>query len=217
MVFWHSSQSQAVSPCNIVSCRRLRILVPQILCFSSLLQQLNHLLCFICHRIETWTRRKDEEDSRPEDKYGRKKSINLVFRGFTQLLLYVLSDISHEGWSGRAEIGVCLLRLSLPCCYREILSCKREINSRFPLYFLLRLAILSFTAQTAEPKKAEKDFANKLKCFGHKQWENENGNSRCGRKDQKKNHGESLLALQVKQQTRIPFFLSRPIRNENWF
>lgn len=115
-----------------------------------------------------------------------KKSINSVFRGFTQLLLYVLSDISHEGWSGRAEIAVCLVRLSLPCCYREILSCKREINSRFPLYFLLRLAILSFAAQTAEPKKAEKDFANKLKCFGHKQWENENGNSRCGRKDQKK-------------------------------
>lgn len=60
--------------------------------------------------------------------------------------------------------------------------------------------------ETAEAKKAEKDFANKLKCLGHKQWENENGNSRCGRKDQKKNHGESLLALQVKQQTRIPFF-----------
>lgn len=78
-------------------------------------------------------------------------------------------------WSGRAEIEVCLACLSLPCCYREILSCKREINSRFPLYFLLFLAILSFVSQTVEAKKAEKDFANKLKCFGHKEWEDENG------------------------------------------
>lgn len=42
------------------------------------------------------------------------------------------------------------------CRYREILYCKREINLRFPHFFFKPLH---------RARGAEKDFANKLKCF----------------------------------------------------
>lgn len=172
---WHSSQSQVVSPCNIFSCRRLRIRVPQIFCFLFSLN--NWIICCVLFAIELKLGREERKKTWAGDKYGREKINKFgLSRVYTT---FVACFIGHSPWeliwsSGdRSPPG--LPSISLSCCYREILSCKREINSRFPLYFLLLRAVLSFVSQTAEAKKAEKDFANKLKCFGHKEWENENG------------------------------------------
>lgn len=138
---WHLSQSQTVSSRTFpfVSCLSLKLCFTNLLLLSLFFEQLNHLLCLLAIEIGIFGAQEKAEIRISTEK----KSINSIQRGFIQV-----SVVFYRTFPMRFDLVELRSKTSFSHClqrYREILHCKREINSRI---FLLPL-----TAGTKKQKR----------------------------------------------------------------